>query len=661
MTMPTHRAAAFRRTVIPTPLTVRGHYAPAATFLTAYERPATVRSGAAEGTGGGMRLRFGWWRIAGALIAAILCAQVQAREPAELLSGVSDTSLTPYMRFRHDKAADDSVDDAWRRVAAGQFAPVPSGKTAFGFQRGAFWFHAEVVNHNPDERHWMLVQSFALIDSIDVYIRYPDGRIVHQASGDHVPFDSRSIPYRHPNFRIELPPGQRVQLLIRTQSKSSMQVPLALYTPAAFTSLSRDAQFVMGLYYGILLALFFYNLVLWLTLRDASYFWYLFHITAFGLVLFTLNGYSFEYIWPHNPWLANVAVPLSICLAIVGMQQFARTFLELPKRFPLGNLVSIVFIVFCTGLGLASLRLPYDIATPLATRAVIVSVLWTVTAAVVVLRRGYRPARLFLAAWAVFLTGAAAIAALAFGIVPKNLMTEYGVQIGSALEMLLLSIALSYRYASLRNENERIAMEAHQQLERKVAQRTQELRSALTQLEDAHRRLHDSSRRDGLTGLYNRTHFHESFEKHLASANTNGTPVSLLMIDLDHFKSINDKYGHLTGDDCLRWAAHRIGQALRVHESSLLARFGGEEFVVVLPGHDLHAAVNVAEALRRKLVEEPCPSGEHRLRVSASIGVHTIESGAGVDSDTALSVADQALYSAKANGRDCVRTSITAA
>lgn len=440
-----------------------------------------------------------------------------------------------------------------------------------------------------------------------------------------------------------------------------MQVPLELYTPAAFTSLSRDSQFVMGIYYGILLALFVYNLVLWLTLRDPSYFWYLFHISAFGLVLFTLNGYSFEYLWPDNPWLANVAVPLSICFAIVGMQQFARTFLELPKRFPRGNLVSFGIIGICIALGAASLWLPYSISTPWATRTVIISVLWTVIAAVVVLRRGYMPARLFLVAWAVFLAGTATIAALAFGLVPKNMLTEYGVQIGSALEMLLLSIALSYRYASLRNENERIAAEATMQLERKVAQRTQEVRSALMQLEDAHRRLHDSSRRDGLTGLYNRTHFHENFELMLRESRDKGQPVSLLMIDLDHFKSINDRYGHLVGDDCLRWAAQRIGQALRVHESALLARFGGEEFVVILPGHDLHSAVGVAESLRRKLVEEPCVSGPHRLRVSASLGVHTVDPGVDIDSDAALSVADQALYAAKANGRDCVRTSITAA
>jgi two-component system, sensor histidine kinase LadS len=610
-----------------------------------------------------MPFRCTWVRVAAfvAVLLSALTCQAASPPPAELSGDTETMPLTPHLSYLHDKGAVDSADDAWRLIAADRFQPVPDGKTAFGFQEGAYWFHAQVVNRNPDEPHWMLVQSFALLDRIDVYLRYPDGRIVHHASGDYLPFSARSIPYRHPNFRIELPPGETVDLLVRAQSQSSMQAPLELYTPAAFTSLSRDAQFVMGVYYGILLALFVYNLVLWITLRDASYFWYLFHITAFGLVLFTLNGYSFEYLWPNNPWLANVAVPLSICLAIVGMQQFSRNFLELPKRFPRGNVASLCIIAACLLLGAAALWLPYRIVTPWATRAVIVSVLWTLSATIIVLRRGYMPARLFLLAWALFLAGAAAIAALAFGLLPKNIVTEYGVQIGSAMEMLLLSIALSYRYASLRNENERIATEANQQLERKVAQRTQEVRSTLMQLEDAHRRLRDSSRRDALTGLYNRTHFHENFELLLKESRDKGQPVSLLMIDLDHFKSINDKYGHMAGDDCLRWAAQRIGQSLRAHETSLLARFGGEEFVAVLPGHDLHSAVSVAESVRKRLVEETCTSGAHRLRVSASIGVHTVEPDADIDSNAALSVADQALYSAKANGRDCVRTSITAA
>src|SRR3546814_9674863 len=99
-----------------------------------------------------------------------------------------------------------------------------------------------------------------------------------------------------------LPPGQPVELLVRVQSESSMQVPLVIMTQTAFAELARDAQFAIGIYYGILLALFFYNLVLWLMLRDSSYFWYLFHLSAFGMVLFTLNGLGFEYLWPNSAW-----------------------------------------------------------------------------------------------------------------------------------------------------------------------------------------------------------------------------------------------------------------------------------------------------------------------------------------------------------------------
>ncbi len=585
---------------------------------------------------------------------------VAAQDALELPPGSSDIALSPHIRYHHDTESADRPEDAWRRAAAGEFQPLPDGRDAFGFQRGAFWFHLPIVNRNREEPRWLLVQSYPLSDRIDVYAKYPDGRIVHHAGGDSLPFTSRSVRYRHPNFRLDLPTDTPVELLVRVQSESSMQVPLRLYTPKAFTELSRDAQLVIGIYYGILLALFFYNLVLWISLRDASYFWYLMHISAFGLVLFTLNGFGFEYLWPNSPWLADRAVPLSICLALIGMQQFARTFLDLPKRWPKGNLVSLALIAFFVVWGIASVWLPYRISTPVASRAVLLGVLWIAIASIVVLRQGYKPAQLFLLAWAMFLLGTTVFTLVAFGVVPKTLFTEYGVQIGSALEMLLLSIALGHRYGVLRNENQRIISEANQQLERKVAQRTQEVRHALVQLEEAHDRLRDSSRRDGLTGLYNRTYFHEGFEKLLADARDARRPLSLLMIDLDHFKSINDEHGHLVGDDCLRRAAKRIGDTLRPHDA-LLARFGGEEFVVALPDTHLSSAVAIAESVRQSLVAEPCESQGLRIRISASIGVHTVSPDAMDDIDDAFDTADKALYAAKANGRDCVRTSITAA
>ncbi|NYZ63135.1 sensor domain-containing diguanylate cyclase [Luteimonas deserti] len=598
--------------------------------------------------------RAGRHRLAAWLLMTwLLMPSLALGQAVELVAGVGTLRLSPQVRYHHDAMAVDRVEDVWRRVDGAGMTPLPGGNDTFGFQPGAFWFHVRVVNLDPQEPRWLLVQEYPLSDHVDLYVRHADGRTLHHAGGDHRAFDARSVRYRHPNMALDLPLGTPVDLLVRVQSQSSMQVPLQLYTPKAFMEVSRDAQLAIGLYYGIMLALFFYNLVLWLWLRDASYFWYLCHVTAFGLVLFTLNGLGFEYLWPESPWLADHAVPISICLALVAMLQFSRTFLELPRRWPAGNRMLLALIAFFVLLGLASVWLPLRISTPVASRAVLVGVIGIVVATVVVLRRGYTPAKLLLLAWSMFLLGTAAFTLLAFGLLPKTFITEHGVQIGSALEMLLLSIALGHRYAALRNENQRISAETNQRLEGKVAQRTQEVRSALMQLEEAHARLRDSSRRDGLTGLYNRSWFHEAFATLAEEARAGDTPLALMMIDLDHFKSINDRHGHVAGDDCLRWAAHRIGRCLRPYDA-LLARFGGEEFVAALPGQGHEGALAVAEAVRRALNAEPCVSGALRIPVTASIGVHVLPPTHAGGIEAAFAVADRAMYAAKHNGRDCV-------
>ena len=427
------------------------------------------------------------------ILFALMASQAFARTPLQISASSTQVPLAPHTSFFHDPTGKDDLAAARTKLDRDGFKPIPDDNPSFGFQDGAFWFHVQVTNQDNPEEKWLLVQEYALSDRIDVYATYPDGSVVHAAGGDHLPFDQRNIRYRQPNFWLNLPQGQTVDLMVRVQSESSMQVPLRLFAPSAFIEQSRDAQFAIGLYYGILLALFIYNLVLWLTLRDAGYFWYLFHITAFGVVLFTLNGLGFEYLWPRSAWLADHMVPLSICLAMIGMQQFARIFLELKQRWRFGDRVALGLIAFFFLVGIVATQLPYRTVVPLASAAVFPCIGWILVETIVVLRRGYKPAKLFLLAWFLFLLGTGMFSAIAFNLLPKNFITEYGVQIGSALEMLLLSIALGYRYAALRNENERIVREARDQLEHKVEQRTSELRNALGQLEDAHHRLASSA------------------------------------------------------------------------------------------------------------------------------------------------------------------------
>lgn len=609
----------------------------------------------------GARGRFWWW-LAGLVLWCAGIGTAVATNPAPLVleADHATVSLSPRIAYYHDIDAGDGASEAFRRAHAGGFTPLPGSTPTFGFQDGAYWFYLPLVNRDAAEPRWLLVQEYPLSDQVDLYLRHPDGRIEHQASGDHVPFESRFIRYRYPNFRLDLPPGEQVELLMRVQSESSMQVPLVLYTPKAFAELMRDAQFSTGLYYGIVLALLFYNFVLWIMLRDAGYFWYLLHTGAFGLVLFTLNGYGFEYFWPTWPWLADSAVPLSICLALIGMQQFSRSFLELRDRWPAGNRISLALIGLFVLLGIASFWLPYSASTPLASRMVLLGVLWIIIAAIVMLRRGYRPARLFLLAWSLFLAGTAAFTLLAFGIIPRNFWTQNGVQIGSALEMLLLSLALGARYASLRSENIRIVQETNEQLERNVIERTRQLRTAMAQLGEANVQLREFSRRDPLTGVYNRRHFRDAFQQALAVRQHQHQPLSLLLLDLDHFKRINDTYGHLAGDDCLNHAARCIEQLANPRDATV-ARFGGEEFVVLLPGMGMQDAMQLAEAIRLYICQTPVEASGKRILLSASIGVHAIDGQHAAAPEDIIRIADEALYRAKDAGRNCVRQSASVA
>ncbi|QNN46400.1 GGDEF domain-containing protein [Thermomonas brevis] len=611
--------------------------------------------------------RRSWRLLAGWLLALAACLCIAlpafaADAPLRLEAGESSFALTGAIRYWHDADAKAGPEQAFARAQGDGFAPLPDGNPAFGFKTGAYWFHLPIENRQRDEPLWILVQEYALSDNLDLYLRYPDGRVEHTAGGDHVPFADRYIRYRHPNFRLDLPAGQRVELLLRVRSESSMQVPLMLYTPKAFAELMRDAQFSNGLYYGIVLALLCYNLVLWLMLRDASYFWYLLHTGAFGLVLFTLNGYGFEYLWPTSAWLADASIPLSICLALIGMQLFARSFLDLRTRWRTGDMVCLAVVAFFALLGVASTWLPYSVATPIASRAVLLGVAWIIVATVVMLRRGYLPARLFLIAWALFLTGTAAFTLLAFGLVPQNFWTQNGVQVGSAMELLLLSLALGRRYASLREENVRIVQETNEKLERGLVDRTRELRTTMAKLGEANVKLREYSRRDPLTGAYNRRHFREAFGQMLEARGEHARPamLAMLLLDLDHFKRINDRYGHPAGDACLIHAARCIEAVARPH-AGLVARFGGEEFVVVLACADAQEALQFAEAIRLRIHQTPVSHEGHAIHLSASIGIHTVPAGREAAQEDIIRIADEALYRAKDDGRNCVRHSIATA
>lgn len=159
------------------------------------------------------------------------------------------------------------------------------------------------------------------------------------------------------------------------------------------------------------------------------------------------------------------------------------------------------------------------------------------------------------------------------------------------------------------------------------------------------------SQTDSLTGLWNRRHLEESLESEFKRAKRYNKELSIMIIDLDHFKYINDTYGHMAGDEVLREVSAAIKECQR--ETDFIGRYGGEEIVIILPETDLHTSSNIAETVRKTVESRPVEFEGEVINVTASIGVSSLRKEH-ENFAMLFSEADEALYNAKKLGRNRV-------
>ena len=187
---------------------------------------------------------------------------------------------------------------------------------------------------------------------------------------------------------------------------------------------------------------------------------------------------------------------------------------------------------------------------------------------------------------------------------------------------------------------------AHKQAKERAEKLAQELL-------EANKKLRELAYRDGLTGLYNHRYFQEILEREIKRARRYKKPLSLLMIDIDHFKKINDTYGHLHGDEVLKRLAQIFSESIRACDYA--ARYGGEEFSIILPETLLNGALNVAERLRQRVKNTPIVLADQEIRVTISIGLAAYENTQReITRSQLIALADKALYQSKMAGRDRV-------
>lgn len=176
-------------------------------------------------------------------------------------------------------------------------------------------------------------------------------------------------------------------------------------------------------------------------------------------------------------------------------------------------------------------------------------------------------------------------------------------------------------------------------------------------LSKLHQRIDDLERQvntDALTGLYNRKHLNESIDQEIERTVRSRQPTSLILLDLDHFKAVNDTYGHTAGDDVLRAVAKALLNSVR--KLDIACRYGGEEFAVILPGTYQLVATQVAERIRQAIASSVITHGDFSIPITASIGVDTFTSLTKENTEQFIERVDQLLYDAKNQGRNRVVT-----
>lgn len=397
---------------------------------------------------------------------------------------------------------DKSNQLTFKDIESKLFLPSNNLVPNLGITNSTFWIKIPITNVS-NQSHFLLNLSLSSIDFVEFYDRDENNKLCCIQMGEHLPFSKRKYDYPDYIFDIRILPHQSKIIYLKLKCKEALQLPIKIGSTELVLEEQKNNGILIGIFVGIMLVMILYNLFIYFSVKDNSYLYYVFYIVLVALTQTSIHGFTFQYLWPNFPLIAQYS--LFIFPAFVGMAgiKFMTEFLNVKTQSKILNGIS-------TGL-----YIPYTIAIILLffneykishftiqINAILVS-LHLLIVPIVMLRKGFGAAKYFLIAWSVFLVGVFCYVLKDLGILPFNYFTQYTMIVGSAIETVLLSFALADRINIYKKEKEKSqeqalkALQEHEKLitdqnvilEQKVEERTTELKNTLTNLKDTQSQL----------------------------------------------------------------------------------------------------------------------------------------------------------------------------
>ncbi len=574
----------------------------------------------------------------------LLALSIRADTPYDLISlseSPTEVNIAPYLWWTEDKDAKLQLEDIVYQRVSPTWRKNGEDYPNFGLGQNPFWFKLRVTNLGFTEvERWLEVQN-PVLDQIEVYL-LSDGYVIESyTTGDTYPFSHRPVAHRNFLFPLKFAAGQTYTIYIRAFSLGSLQLPASLWDPTAF--IDQDQWFLAAqlLFTGIMLAMAGYNLILWLLIRDTTYFFYVVTVVAVAIVQLSLHGVSYQFFWPDAPKWNQIQIIFFIGVSMTFACLFSYRFLDLHNR----QVLIQRLYRFVSSLGIITIILaftaPYAFGLKVALLIVtLLSILFLGSGFFLWLRKTPN-AGIFTIGWVIFLIGNISIATAKIGIIPSVAIIEYAPQIGSSIEVFLFSLALAQRINQERRKRlvmqehallmERQARESQQEmlkaqqlansdLEQRVALRTEELRAALSNLSRLNAQIQELAIRDELTHLYSVDQFMVHLEEEWSRCSRSVSPLSVVIIRVDNYRMIAKRYGQQAADTYLVELGKKL-EGMTERAGDRAYRLTDDEFALILPHSAIENALHAAEQLRSFSEAKLIVYGEHRYTATLSIGI----------------------------------------
>ncbi|MCP4588463.1 diguanylate cyclase [Pseudoalteromonas sp.] len=607
------------------------------------------------------------WSLCGVLFAVVFT-------PCLLANPIT---VSPHFKSLHSLDVEYTLDPITKQQAFTSDA-VPwqknHGNTLnLGMNLSPLWLKMSIQNTSLHDLPLILSIDNPLLDEVDVFHLQASHVLFSTKIGDALPLENRQIKNESLLVSLTIPKASHSIVYLRVKNNGGLRVPLSLWKPSEYLKHKSKFNLLYGLLVGFILSLAITNLVLYGFSRR-SYFAYTgFLLMLLWLSLTYLYGFGYRYLQPSGTSFQQLTIPslFFICCALfVPLQRHIfgaeKSRLSLIQNWLAWGVIFITFILWFlpvyVAISLCLLSLPILLAAFIAIAikqfnheykqpsiAFIIAMLAFCSAIIHSAFAVFNPYNLYINEQSlIFIFFLICSLSLSYAVTKLFIM-----QRDAEVALQQTALAESKAQDNLMQERLKLQEQARQNLEANIEERTFELQVTLRELEEKNRELEQLNMEDALTKTKNRRYFDKKLLMDIRRSRREQTPLAIIMIDIDHFKAVNDTYGHLTGDQTIQAAADVIKQHLK-RPLDEVARYGGEEFVVLLPNTPLTGALEIAEQIRKAAEKTDIIVAGTTIKFTLSAGVYSAIAEDINNPSLFTDYADKALYHAKQSGRNRV-------